>query len=232
VGGLYERSHENSSSLKGWEFLSNRATVSFSDRTHFCSFEHKNYIFLLIRDRNSGQLLKMDSIPLTWIFFNMSWIPINGVALKLFFPAVSFVTENTMLELETWFKYMHIENSMHGLRAEWSVCVCVKHNTWYSTLRISLFRNISLYSYRNHNHCERISLDGRQRKIRLSRAESVRAKSIMLIKCMLDKEERGMRMYVCMYELNAKQLKCIFLQRDIKGRRYMISCDNGCAFNP
>jgi len=52
----------------------------------------------------------------------------------------------------------------------------------------------------------------------------MRAKSIMLIKCMLDKEERGMCMYV-----TAKQLKCIFLQRGIKGRRYMISCDNGCA---
>ena len=127
---------------------------------------------------------------------DLGWIPINEVALKLFFPAVSVVTENTMLELETWFKYMHIENSVNDLRAEWSVSVCVKHNTWYSTLRISLFRNISLYSYRNHSHCERESLDGRQRKIRLCRA--MRAKSIMLIKCMLDKEERGMCMYVCM----------------------------------
>lgn len=36
VGGLYERGGENSSSIKWGEFLSNRANLSFSDRTLFC----------------------------------------------------------------------------------------------------------------------------------------------------------------------------------------------------
>lgn len=36
VGGLYERRGEISSFIKWWEFLRNGATVSFSDRTHFC----------------------------------------------------------------------------------------------------------------------------------------------------------------------------------------------------
>jgi hypothetical protein len=39
----------------------------------------------------------------------------------------------------------------------------------------------------------------------------MRAKSFMLTKCMQDKKERRM----CMYELAAKQIKFVFLQRGV-----------------
>jgi hypothetical protein len=64
-----------------------------------------------------------------FFFLNLSLLPVIGGALKLFFPAVSVVTQNRLLELETRFKYMHIENSMYGIPANWLVGVRVSHNT-------------------------------------------------------------------------------------------------------
>jgi hypothetical protein len=49
VGGLYERGGDNSSSIKGWEFLSNRTTVSFSDITLFCKAQRHVLLNITIK---------------------------------------------------------------------------------------------------------------------------------------------------------------------------------------
>jgi hypothetical protein len=47
----------------------------------------------------------------------------------MFFPAVSVVTQNRLLELDTRFEYMHTENSVYDTGPDRSVGARVSHNT-------------------------------------------------------------------------------------------------------